>query len=178
MSPTIGCFLVGVTGERLVKVSCIGTSNDDPSWKDNVYENPYVNEMGMFLTDRGHPFRCNVGWGLHAHGERAQWFGDKGAVYMPGPGGQPFKIRFVHESRNELPNYWDRVPPKMRHDTGHGASHPFLTNEFVTALVEDREPAIDIYEALAYCVPGIVAHESSYRDGEQLDIPGFDPARV
>jgi hypothetical protein len=51
-----------------------------------------------------------------------------------------------------------------------------LTNEFVMALVEDREPAVNLYEALAFTVPGIVAHESSFRDGEQLVIPSFDPA--
>ena len=44
------------------------------------------------------------------------------------------------------------------------------------ALLEDREPAIDLYESLAFCVPGIVAHESALKGGEQLDIPQFDKA--
>jgi predicted dehydrogenase len=167
-------FLVGVTGERLVKVSCIGTANNDVSWRDNIYDNPFANGMGMFLTDEGHPFRCNVAWDIHAHGERAQWLGRHGAMYMPGSGGQPYSIRLNNETVASTPDYWHMVPPRMRYDTGHGASHPFLTNEFITALVEKREPAIDLYEALAYTVPGIVAHQSSLRDGEQLDIPSFD----
>ena len=66
------------------------------------------------------------------------------------------------------------VPEGMRVDSGHGRAHPFITNEFVTALVEDREPATNIYEALAYCVPGIVAHQSSLKGGKQLKIPNFD----
>jgi hypothetical protein len=69
------------------------------------------------------------------------------------------------------------VPEAMRVDSGHGKSHPFITNEFIMALVEDREPAIDLYEALAFCVPGIVAHESSKKGGEQLKIPSFDRAK-
>jgi hypothetical protein len=64
----------------------------------------------------------------------------------------------------------------MRYDSGHGGSHPFITNEFIMALVEERAPAIDLYEALAYTVPGLVAHASSFKDGEQLDIPNFDRA--
>ena len=44
------------------------------------------------------------------------------------------------------------------------------------SLVEEREPAVDLYEALAYTVPGIVAHQSSFKDGEQLRIPSFDRA--
>ncbi len=169
-------FLVGVTRERLVKVSCIGTGRpDEPGLSDNVYKNPFSNSMGIFLTDKGHPFRCNVGWNLHAHGERAQWFGTKGALYSPGSGGQPYRLQVEGETIDALPDYWPMVPPKMRYDSGHGGSHPFLTNEFITALLEDREPAINLYEALAFCVPGIVAHQSALKGGEQLVIPQFDP---
>jgi hypothetical protein len=42
------------------------------------------------------------------------------------------------------------------------------------ALIQERAPAVDLYEALAYTVPGIVAHQSSFKDGEQLPIPSFD----
>ena len=42
------------------------------------------------------------------------------------------------------------------------------------ALVEDREPAIDLYESLAITVPGIVAHQSALKGGEQLAVPSFD----
>ena len=172
-------FLVGVTGERLVKVSCIGhgPQGDEVFSRDgNVYGNPFNTEMGMFLTDQGHPFRCNVSWGIQAHGERAQWFGNKGAMYSAGSGGQPTSINAAGKRSQSLPNFLPALPPEMRHDSGHGGSHPFLTHEFVMALVEERAPAIDLYESLAYTVPGIVAHQSSFRDGEQLSIPSFDPA--
>lgn len=168
-------FIVGVTGERLVKVSCIGTGDpNEPALKDNVYNNPFQNGMAMFLTDKGHPFRCNVAWDIYGHGERAQWFGRKGAMYMPGYGGQPFMLQIDGKNETAMPDYWHMVPEAMRYDSGHGASHPFITNEFIMALVEEREPLMDLYEALAYAVPGIVAHASSFKDGEQLDIPSFD----
>jgi len=32
---------------------------------------------------------------------------------------------------------------------------------------------VDVYEAVAYTVPGIVAHQSSLKGGEQLKIPDF-----
>lgn len=167
-------FLVGVTGERLTKVSCIGWGDDDPALKDNVYKNPFFNETGMFMTDKGKPFRCNVAWKLNAHGERAQWFGTKAALYSQGSGGQPFAMQLPSGQVSQLPDYFAMVPEAMRADSGHGASHPFLTNEFVMALVEKREPATNLYEALAFCVPGIVAHESSLKGGKQLKIPNFD----
>ena len=168
-------FLVGVTKERLTKVSCIGAGDPaDQGLKDNVYNNPFDIGMALFLTDKGNPFRCNVAWRIHAHGERAQWFGTKGALYMAASGGRPYALDLPDRTVNETPDYWHRIPETMRYDSGHGRSHSFITNEFVMAVAEDREPAIDIYEALAFCVPGIVAHQSSLKSGEQLVIPSFD----
>ena len=49
-----------------------------------------------------------------------------------------------------------------------------LTHEFIDALVNKRKPAIDIYEALAFTVPGIVAHKSALEGGAPMKIPSFD----
>lgn len=50
----------------------------------------------------------------------------------------------------------------------------FLVHEFVDSLVKGRRPAIDIYEALAYTLPGILAYGSALRGGERLGIPQFE----
>src|SRR5205807_1028494 len=76
----------------------------------------------------------------------------------------------VASTPDKTPDYFDRLPEPMRVRTGHGNSHTFLTHEFVRAIVEDRRPAVDVYEAIAYTLPGIVAHESALRGGESLKI--------
>lgn len=171
-------FLVGVTGERLTNVSCLGWGNKDADrLKDNVYENPFNAESSLYKTNKGHMCRCNVFWDGTAHGERAQWFGTKLTYYMPGSGGQPMALRGPGAPKwSGLPNFWHMLPKAMRRNTGHGGSHPFLTHEFIMALIEDREPAVNIYESLAMTAPGIVAHASSFKGGEQLDVPDYDPA--
>ena len=59
--------------------------------------------------------------------------------------------------RLDIPDYWksDILPEAMRHASGHDGSHTFLTAEFINALVEDREPVIDVYESLAMTAPGL-----------------------
>ncbi|MCX6895570.1 MAG: gfo/Idh/MocA family oxidoreductase, partial [Verrucomicrobia bacterium] len=59
----------------------------------------------------------------------------------------------------------------LRHDSRHGGSHTFITHEFIEALTQNRRPVVDIYEALAFTVPGIVAHQSALKSGELLKIP-------
>jgi hypothetical protein len=38
----------------------------------------------------------------------------------------------------------------------------------------DMGPAIDVYEAVAYTAPGIIAHQSALAGGKPLKVPVFD----
>jgi len=169
------CFHVGVTGERLTEVSCLAWGDDDPALKDNDYKNTFCNQVALFGTSGRNICRCNVFWRVHSDGERAQWLGEKMSMYMAGISGQPFLIREAGKGDvRELPDYLALLPEPMRVTSGHGNSHPFLTHEFIAALVENRPPAVDIYEALAMTGPGIVAMESSRKGGEHMKVPSFD----
>jgi predicted dehydrogenase len=168
-------FLVGVTRERLVEVSCYATRGTDEAFVDNVYDNPFDNACALFRTSADTVFRCNVFWNAWNHGERAQWFGTEASLFMESWSGQPYVLRYADgREETEYPSYNGDLPEPMRYDSGHGGSHAFLTHEFVSALLEDREPVIDVYEAVAMTAPGIVAHESALRGGEQLKVPQFD----
>ena len=171
-------FVVGVTGERIRSVSALGWGSSHPWIDQNEYKNPHWNQSALMQTDKGHMVRCNVFWLTADEGERAQWFGDKGSLYMAKDGLHPDKQRQrMHEAEDlNIPSYWDSdmLPEPMRVSSGHGGSHTFLTAEFINALVEDREPVIDVYESLAMTVPGIVGHQSALKDGEQMKVPLFD----
>ena len=56
---------------------------------------------------------------------------------------------------------------------GHGGSHGYLGDEFVTAILEDRKPLVNIAWALNMSVAGVVAHQSALKDGELLKIPQY-----
>ena len=175
-------FVVGVTSERIESVSALGWGGDHPWLTENAYKNPYWNESALMRTDRGHMVRCNVFWLVGDHGERAQWFGEKGSLYMHKRELHPntWRERTRAAGPVEIPEYWksDMLPEPMRLPSGHGGSHTFLSAEFINALVEEREPVIDVYESLAMTVPGIVAHQSALKNGEQLKVPRFDKAGV
>ena len=52
----------------------------------------------------------------------------------------------------EQPEWWetDMLPEALRHGSGHHGSHTFLTHEFIDALINERKPVVDIYEALTH----------------------------
>ena len=152
---------------------------EHPLRTENVYKNPFWNQTALMLTDQDHASRCNIFWRCLAGGERAQWFGDQATFYMVNGGlhGDLQNVRDKGLQPVQVPQYWKdspMLPPPMRHDAGHGGSAIFISAEFINALLEDREPEIDLYESLAMTVPGIVAHQSAFKDGEQLPVPQFD----
>jgi hypothetical protein len=64
------------------------------------------------------------------------------------------------------------LPPGVE-PGGHGGSHGYLTNEFITAILQDRKPLVDVAMALNLTVAGIVAHQSALKNGELLKIPQY-----
>jgi predicted dehydrogenase len=56
---------------------------------------------------------------------------------------------------------------------GHGGSHPHLVHEFVSALVEDRDPWPNAVTSANWTCVGICAHESATKGGEIVRLPEF-----
>jgi predicted dehydrogenase len=54
---------------------------------------------------------------------------------------------------------------------GHGGSHPHLANEFLMALVEDRQPWPNARQSANWTCTGICAHESALKGGEIVRLP-------
>jgi predicted dehydrogenase len=189
-------FLVAVTGERLTHVSCMGWGDGSPLLKNNPFNNPFWNETAFFKTDRGTPFRVEVNWkGALRGAERAEWRGDKMSFFSAlqeggdhtivraadtlgqDDAGFKNKTNKVEVYKQELWWQTDLLPEPLRHNSGHGGSHTFITHEFIDAIINNRQPAVNIYEALAYTAPGIVAHESALKNGEYMKVPGFDKGK-
>ena len=56
---------------------------------------------------------------------------------------------------------------------GHGGSHPHLVHEFLSALVEDREPWPNARQSANWTCVGILAHESAMEGGVRKDLPSW-----
>lgn len=56
---------------------------------------------------------------------------------------------------------------------GHGGSHPHMVNEFVQALIEDRDPWPNASLSANWTCVGICAHQSAEKGGEIVRLPDF-----
>jgi predicted dehydrogenase len=159
-------YYVGVTGGSFTEVSCMGMPSRIPHLQpaNNPYQNPFGTEIALFRTSEGGMARMGVSWDTPKNeGEMGRIRGEKGAVYMNTYRG--LETPAVNVKRPPL-------PPGVAAG-GHGGSHGYLMNEFVTAILQDRKPLVDVAMALNMTVSGIVAHQSALKDGELLKIPQF-----
>ena len=90
--------------------------------------------------------------------------------------------------RVKVPDYAHLLPEPIRKFTrgivdeghlsfiqggGHGGSHPHLVNEFVTALLQDRDPFPNVEQSANWTSVGICAHQSALKGGEIVKVPDF-----
>ncbi len=171
--------VVSVTGERLIEVAALGWGEDHETLRKNDYGNRFVNSVALFKTSAGNSSRICVHWSIaHGGAERAAFYGTAMSFQDPRPGGQP---ALVGRSDGKMEpwqreTHWETLPEPLRHPTGHKNSHTFLTHEFVRSIIEQRWPAINIYEALAYTAPGIIADRSAHDGGRWMKVPDFGRA--
>ena len=94
--------------------------------------------------------------------------------------------------RVDVPDFAHLLPEEIRRFTrsiqdaehlsflqggGHGGSHPHLVNEFVSALVGDRDPWPNAVTSANWTCVGILAHESAVAGGEIRRLPTFTRER-
>jgi predicted dehydrogenase len=158
-------YHTGVTGGSFTEVSCMGM----PSlthWlqaENNRYQNPFGTEIALFRTSEGGMARMAVSWDTPGFsGEMGRVRGQRGTFYE----------QYLGQEENLPPTDRPPLPPGVPAG-GHGGSHGQLMNEFVTAILEDRLPLVDIAQSLNMTVSGIVAHQSALRDGELMKIPQY-----
>lgn len=185
-------MVVPVTGERLVEVVAMGWGDGHESLKKNYYNNPFWNSVAFFKTSRGHSSRISIGWHMAAgHTERALFYGDRLSYVMARPENspntvisqepRPGSIYGIYDSDVKIepyhqPDHLQKLPEPLRVPSGHGGSHTFITHEFISAIVEDRHPEVNVWEAIAYTAPGIIAQQSALRGGELLKIKDYGKA--
>ncbi|MFN0170018.1 MAG: Gfo/Idh/MocA family protein [Bryobacteraceae bacterium] len=169
--------IIYVTGETLTEVAAIGTPIDYPFYKKNQYNNPFIDITFFFKTSGGNSSRIAIHWWTAAPGrEGADYYGTEMSFFEP-RFGQPALVSYP----SKKPEPWavdthaSLLPENLRDrvNQGHGGAEVFIVNEFVTACLENRRPAVDVYHAVAYTAPGLCGQQSAMNNGAWVKVPSF-----
>lgn len=130
--------------------------------------------------------------------ESFEVYGSKKSVEWPLIEGEPLVVHTAKKPEPEIPekvecpDFAHLLPKEIQrfttggvYDTdehqhlsftqgaGHGGSHPHLVHEFISALVDKREPFPNARQSANITCVGILAHESAKKDGEIVRLPEF-----
>lgn len=167
-------YHIGVTGGSFTEVSCMAHPSKIPHLQaaNNRYGNPFGSEIALFRTNDGCMSRIAVSWDTKGWGaEQGRIRGETGSFFCVQ--NNTCVDSYIGIDITDLPDLRRPGLPPSLGAGAHGGSHGQLTNEFITSILEDRTPLIDIAMALNLTVPGIVAHQSALKDGELLKIPQY-----
>ncbi len=170
--------MVSVMGAHMVSVSAQGYRYPNEDWylPETLSGNVLSNEVALYTMSNGALVRhCEFRRVGHPGREGFRLFGTEGC-FMDDEAGSRWTDR-KGWTPVDLSDVKEPLPDALASDLGgHGGSHAYLAHEFVDSCNRQRLPRINVWEAVRYLAPGIVAHQSALRDGEVLSIPDWgDP---
>ena len=177
-------------------VTCVGsgTVNDDIATKSGsafaveachikIKDSDVAAHIWRFLYDVARQYRES--FDVYGTKKSVEWPLVEGGAHVVHTGRKPEP---EIPSEVAVPDFAHRLPEPIRKYTqsiedadhlsfvqggGHGGSHPHLVNEFVSALIEDREPRPGAVTSANWTCVGICAHESAKQGGAIVKLPDF-----
>ena len=189
--------IVDIMRAKPVKVSAYGfrNRNNDPYFANSDFSNI----SALFQMDNGAAFRVcemreispNVGLEdetLRIYGTRGSfasniWRNNGRTEPTPEPKDNKAQELTANDMFDPLPDdvkaaFKAACQPNANPEDdfvpqGHGGSHPYLVHEFVSAVAEERRPAVSAWDAAMYMAMGAAADLSARKDGEWVDVVDF-----
>jgi predicted dehydrogenase len=192
--------VLGLTRDEAEYVSCFGSGTIREELL-GYYNSPYAVES-THIKFRNSDLSALVYRSLfdtaRQYRESFEVYGSKKSVEWPLVEGEPLVVHTAKKPEPEIPekvespDYAHLLPKEIQgftrggvYDTdehqhlsftqgaGHGGSHPHLVNEFISALIEKREPFPNARQSANITCVGILAHESAQKGGALIKLPEF-----
>ena len=177
----VSCFGSGTIAERIAQKS--GNTFAIESCHIKIKDSDVVAHIWRFLYDTARQYRES--FDVYGSKKSFEWALIEGEEHVIHTAKKPEP---EIPSRVTVPDYAQRLPEPIREFTqaiqyeehlsfiqgaGHGGSHPHLANEFVSALIDDRDPWPNAVTSANWTCVGICAHESATRGGALVQLPEF-----
>ncbi|MBI2929853.1 MAG: Gfo/Idh/MocA family oxidoreductase [Verrucomicrobia bacterium] len=181
----VSCFGSGTIREELIK--CYGSPFAVETAHIKFKDTDVSARIIRSLFDTARQYR-----------ESIDVYGSKKAVEWPLVEHEPLILHTAKRPEPKIPkpvkapDYAKRLPAPIRRFTtkgvydlakqthlsftqgaGHGGSHPHLANEFLMALVEDRDPFPNARQSANWTCVGLCAHQSALKGGAIVKLPSF-----
>ena len=136
-------------------------------------------EVGLFKTEQGAVVKILTGFALRRQPGFHYYsvYGTKGCLEKRRDGAETIgyfeDIPNLHGMVNIPINTMHKGLPGWAAMGGHGSAEYVMIQGFIEAILEDKDPPVDVYKALDYTAPGLCAHISAEQGGKPVEVPDF-----
>ncbi|MGC3948695.1 MAG: Gfo/Idh/MocA family oxidoreductase [Chryseolinea sp.] len=191
---------LGLLRSEAEYVSCFGSGEIRKELQQH-YNSPYAVET-THIKFKNSDLSAHIYRSLfdvaRQYRESFEVYGSKKSVEWPLIEGKPLVVHTAKKPEPEIPeevhspDYAKLLPKEIQPFTtrgvydadehqhlsftqgaGHGGSHPHLVHEFLSALVNRREPYPNAEQSANITCVGILAHESAKKGGVIIPLPDF-----
>ncbi|MDO8683492.1 MAG: Gfo/Idh/MocA family oxidoreductase [Armatimonadota bacterium] len=180
---SLGPILQWLGDDRVVSVCCAGSGHHYKDPRGDYYENEDSTSMmcrtakgGLInlrldmLSNRPHNMTYYSLQGTDGCYESARGFGDQPKIWLKSKS-EKIEWNALKDLEEEyLPDWWLH-PPKEALEAGHGGGDYWQVQDFVQAILDDKEPPIGIHEAMDMTLPGLVSQQSIMQNSAWLPVP-------
>ncbi len=177
----VSCFGSGTINERVAEKS--GNRFAVESCHIKIKDSDIAAHIWRFLFDTSRQYRES--FDVYGSKKSFEWALIEGEEHVIHTAKKPEP---EIPERVTVPDYAHLLPPEIGRFTstiqdaehlsfiqgaGHGGSHPHLANEFISALVEDRDPVPNAAQSANWTCVGVLAHQSAMEGGKIIRLPDF-----
>lgn len=177
----VSCFGSGTINERLAEKS--GNPYAVESCHIKIKDSDVAAHIWRFLFDTARQYRESFDvYGTKKSFEWALVEGEEHVIHTakkPEPD-IPERVTvpdFAHLLPEEIRPFTSTIQDAAHlsfiQGAGHGGSHPHLVNEFLRALLDNRDPWPNAPQSANWTCTGICAHQSTMKGGEIVRLPEF-----
>lgn len=168
--------------DRLATVTCLGSGvhtvpahkmDDTVTMLGKTTRGALVSIRCDMQSHRPHNMTHYALQGTRGAYQSARQSGEPSLVWVEGrsPDARSWQ-RLEEYEREFLPEPWRSLGEEARR-AGHGGGDYFVARDFVRAILDDRDPPIDVYRALDLTAPGLVSEGSIACGGAPLPVPDY-----
>lgn len=181
---SLGPCLQWLEPQRVVSVSCAGSGHHYRDPRGDQYENEdttltlcRLSGGGLIklrldmLSDRPHNLTYYSLQGTDGCYEAARGLGDVPKIWLRERSPHRMEWQPLGDLAEEfLPEHWLNPPPEALR-SGHWGGDYWQVTDFVTAILEDKEPPIGIHRAMDMTLPGLASQISITQGGKWVEVP-------
>ena len=180
---SIGPVMQWYSGERIVGVSSFGTGShtahglrqDDTSVTICQLTNDKIAQIRIdCLSPRPHNAAYYQLQGTKGVYEAPRGYGDDHKIWLADmdPDTDHAKWRGLNEFVHHLPERY-RSAADEHLNAGHGGGDFFIVEDFINAILTDKQPDINVYKACEWTAVALLSELSVTNNGRMMEMPNF-----